>query len=306
MALTNQPYLPLYVGDWMNNNKLKMCSPAAHGIMISVMCIMHKEATYGKLLLKQKYKQNPNQIHNFALQLARMTSFDLVDIEPALKELLDENVLKLNDDFLICQRMVDDVQLSEKRALIGREGGKKTQSIKKNFALANPQAINQANTEYEYIYDYSIEIDSILKQIREVDTVVVEENQKQLFVMMVLKMFEIFKRHNPDYFFHKESDYSACLKIAYHIATMKGWPKESVLNGNMDNCLKSWETIVTYIKSDEKWFSGRSLTDISSVKEWQRLVQQMTKPNASKKQITSEHQSELQKKREAVLKNRQA
>jgi hypothetical protein len=149
MALTNQPYLPLYVDDWMNNNKLKVCSPASHGIMIAIMCIMHKEPTYGKILLKQKFKQTAEQIHNFALQVARQTAFDLLDVEPAIRELVDEQVLVLEEDFLVCKRMVRDAEISAKRASSGGAGGKKTQQKNKELASTFAQANLIANTVNE-------------------------------------------------------------------------------------------------------------------------------------------------------------
>ena len=58
MALRNQPYFPLYVQDFMTDEKLNECSAKANGIYIRLMCIMHKSEEYGTILLKQKYKQN--------------------------------------------------------------------------------------------------------------------------------------------------------------------------------------------------------------------------------------------------------
>ncbi|TDO68850.1 hypothetical protein EV143_11834 [Flavobacterium chryseum] len=138
MALTNQPYLPLYVDDWMNNSKLKMCSASSHGIMISIMCIMHKEVTYGKILLKQKFKQSDNQIKNFALQIAKLSSFDSYDVEVSLGELIAEGVLLFENETLICKRMERDFEVSEKRANAGRSGGNANKN--KNFAYANVEA----------------------------------------------------------------------------------------------------------------------------------------------------------------------
>lgn len=283
MALTDQPYLPLYVNDWMNNNKLKMCSPAAHGVMIQIMCLMHKEAAYGTILLKQKYKQTDNQIHNFALQVARLTPFDLVDVEPALTELIEEKVLQMIDDAIVCPRMVSDAEISAKRALAGKNGGKKTQNIARTFAKAN----KEANTEYENENKESESLEYLISRIRELESVEISDDQKNLYAMIVLKMVDVFMRHNPDYFFHKETDYHAALQIAYHIAEMKKWKRDSVLNGNMDECVKSWETIVLFIKADG-WFASRSLADLSTIKEWQRLVQSMKiQKNASKPNTTS-------------------
>lgn len=140
MALTDQPYLPLYVDDWMNNTKLKMCSPGAHGLMASIMCLMHKSESYGIILLKQKFKQTDEQVLNFAKQIAKLTSFDLLEIEKPLHELIDEKVLKIEGDSLICSRMVKDAEISKKRASSGKSGGNKTQKSLKNFALANVEA----------------------------------------------------------------------------------------------------------------------------------------------------------------------
>ena len=149
MALKNQPYLPLYIQDWLTNNKLKQSSLGAHGLLINTMCLMHKEDTYGKILLKQKFKQTGKQEKNFALMLAKLLPFDLLEIEQFLPELIFEKILIIEGDFLVCSRMVKDAELSTIRALSGKKGGNKTKgkSIKtdKNFA----QAKIQANTENE-------------------------------------------------------------------------------------------------------------------------------------------------------------
>jgi hypothetical protein len=140
MALIDQPYLPLYVDDWMNNSKLKLCTPGAHGLMVSIMCLMHKSESYGVILLKQKFKQTDKQELNFATQIAKLSSFDLLEIEKSFYELLDEKVLKIEGEKLICFRMVKDADISNKRALSGKSGGKKTQTSIKNFAKPKVEA----------------------------------------------------------------------------------------------------------------------------------------------------------------------
>ncbi|MCW3109889.1 MAG: hypothetical protein JWQ09_4395 [Segetibacter sp.] len=140
MALRDQPYMPLYVQDFMTDEKLMECSPMATGIYIRVMCIMHKSEEYGKILLKQKDKQSGNQIKDFALKVARFLPYDLVDIHDGLDELLASKVLQIDGDYLIQKRMVKDNNLSIKRSSAGSKGGKTTQ-----FAKAK----SEANTEYE-------------------------------------------------------------------------------------------------------------------------------------------------------------
>lgn len=153
MALTDQPYIPLYVGDWLSNNKLKLCSATAHGLMINIMCLMHKEETYGKILLKQKFKQKESKCLQFASMFAKLLPFDLLDIEAGLSELLEEKVLAIDGDFLVCERMVNDAELSLKRSFSGKLGGQNSLGKTKKFAQAKPKA----NTEIESINENEIE-----------------------------------------------------------------------------------------------------------------------------------------------------
>lgn len=146
MALRDQPYLPLYVQDYLTDEKLNNCSPASQGIYIKIMCLFHKCDPYGGILLKQNDKQNQNICLNFARKLAKQLPFDSSEINDALCELLYEKVLLIDGDFLYQKRMVKDNELSNKRSEIGSKGGKKTQNKNKNFAKANIKA----NSEYEY------------------------------------------------------------------------------------------------------------------------------------------------------------
>jgi len=142
MALRNQPYLPLYVQDFLTDEKLIECSAETTGVYIRLMCIMHKSETYGVILLKQKDKQTDKQILNFAYKLAKQMPYDVEVIERSLNELLNEKVLILEGDQLLQKRMVKDNDISEKRAKAGSKGG--------TFAQANIKANTKANTEYEY------------------------------------------------------------------------------------------------------------------------------------------------------------
>lgn len=145
MALTNQPYLPLYVQDWLSNNKLKFCSIGSHGLMINIMCVLHKENEYGTILLKQKYKQNGSKVKSFASMLAKLLPFELAEIEPCLHELLDEDVLTIENNILLCKRMVKDAALSMTRAIAGSKRVKGS----KDFAPAKPQANAESESEDE-------------------------------------------------------------------------------------------------------------------------------------------------------------
>lgn len=173
MALRDQPYLPLYVQDFMTDEKLNQCSASATGVYIRLMCLMHKSENYGKILLKQKHKQTSSKLSDFALYISKNMPFDKDTVEAALEELLDENVVEFEGDFLIQKRMVSDSDLSDKRSSSGKKGGSNTQEKIKHFfdepdsfaqasakanakanAQASAKAKSEANAENEYEYEY--------------------------------------------------------------------------------------------------------------------------------------------------------
>lgn len=144
MALRNQPYFPLYVDDYLTDEKLNLCSASTQGVYIKILCILHKQDEYGKLLLKQKDKHLPEICLNFAYKLARLLPFTDDIIHSALVELLEEKVLYIENDYLCQKRMIKDEIVSKKRAESGSKGGKKTQ-----FALASALAKSEANSVNE-------------------------------------------------------------------------------------------------------------------------------------------------------------
>lgn len=159
MALRDQPYLPLYIQDFLTDEKLIECSAKATGVYVRLMCIMHKSEDYGKILLKQKDKQNDKQIENFAIKLGKQMPYSQQEIHDALEELLHEKVLSIEGDFLVQKRMVKDNALS----LVRSEAGKKGANVK-DFAKAKPQAKGKANSEYEIESEIDNEFNNVLKK----------------------------------------------------------------------------------------------------------------------------------------------
>jgi len=151
MALRDQPYLPLYIQDFLTDEKLNECSAAATGVYIKIMCLLHKSEPYGKILLRQKDKQTKNQKKDFALKLAKLLPFDGAVVLSALDELLTEDVLQIEGDFLVQKRMVKDGEISLTRSKSGSKGGLATQNKKANLE-AKPTANGKPNSENEYEY----------------------------------------------------------------------------------------------------------------------------------------------------------
>ena len=144
MALRDQPYIPLYVQDYLTDEALNECSASTQGIYVKIMCVMHKSKEYGTILLRQKDKQSDQQILNFAMKLARHLTFPTNEIQEALEELLEQGVLVLNGDTIIQKRMVKDNTISLVRSKAGSRGGFATA---KN--TANHKAKGVANSENE-------------------------------------------------------------------------------------------------------------------------------------------------------------
>ena len=125
MAKKNHPYLPLYVKDFLTDEKLIECSAATVGVYIKIMCIMHRSETYGRIKLKAKYKQSSEQmLKQMARMLRKQIIFEEVVIEKALEELVSEGVCYIEGDYLCQKRMIKDAELGQKRAYAGSKGGR--------------------------------------------------------------------------------------------------------------------------------------------------------------------------------------
>lgn len=160
MALKDQPYFPLYVHDIMTDEKLNECSAATHGIYIKgIMCLMHKSEPYGKILLRQKYKQDGGDLQSkcesLGLQLVKHLPYIPEEIALAIEELVREGVCHFEGEYLVQKRMVKDNEISLLRARAGKRGAAKK---KENSDFANTKY--EANTKANYIANSENEIDN--------------------------------------------------------------------------------------------------------------------------------------------------
>lgn len=196
MALRDQPYLPLYIKDFQTDEKLIECSASATGVLIRLMCVLHKSEQYGTIMLTQKDKQSGKQIKNFAIKLAKHLPYTEDVILSGLTELLEIGVLKIDGDLLMQKRMVEDGLLSAKRAMSGRKGGTKKWDLAKTKNIANDVANEiassaNANANEDVIKDITVNTDylilkpgEILKRLQE------QEYQVSEFICKTYKLTE--------------------------------------------------------------------------------------------------------------------
>lgn len=127
MALRDQPYFPLFVDDFLADEKLAECSPAAHGIYVRLLCLMHKSEQYGvifadkneQILIESMQKNDEfysKFLKFFAKKLARKMPFSAAEINRGLAELVSKGVVQVTGCNISQKRMLRDAEISKKRA----------------------------------------------------------------------------------------------------------------------------------------------------------------------------------------------
>ena len=84
MALRGQPYFPLYVQDFMTDERLIECSAESVGVYIRLMCILHKSAEYGSISLGKRDERSDDICFCFASKLLAHLPWDIDTIYRSL------------------------------------------------------------------------------------------------------------------------------------------------------------------------------------------------------------------------------
>jgi hypothetical protein len=159
MALREQPYLPLFIQDFLTDEKLCECSAESTGVYIRLMCLMHKSKEYGTFLLWQNDWQNSGKqssktsgtINDFAKSLAKRMPYDVETINRSLEELLHFDVIQMENNKLLQKRMIKDNQISLTRSVAGTAGGfAKAKGLAKGVAKGLAKVVANSESEYEY------------------------------------------------------------------------------------------------------------------------------------------------------------
>lgn len=267
MALRDQPYLPLYVQDYLTDEKLNACCAATQGVYIKIMCILHKSDEYGKLLLKQKDKQNASKIFNFANKLAKLLPFTREEIEAALTELLEEGVMSIDGDTLFQKRMVKDGEISEKRALAASRSVSKRNNPA-GFATAKrpakPSAKRSAkakqNTENENEYENENDIENVSEneepKITPQEQIFAHWNAQKIIVHKELDSSLLrtingkLRTYQPEEIMQAISNYRVILSGDEYYFSYK-WTLKDFLSRGLDK-FKDFEIAASNYRNDKK------------------------------------------------------
>lgn len=108
-----RPWMKFYPADWRSDPALRMCSMAARGLWMEMLCVMHEAEPYGHLLVKGRPVAD--------VDLARMAGITLKECRKSLATLELHGVYSVSENGTIySRRMVED----HAKALRDKENGK--------------------------------------------------------------------------------------------------------------------------------------------------------------------------------------
>lgn len=110
-----RPAFQFYPADWRKDPALSICSLAARGLWIELMCIMHEADEYGTLTVNGKAMT--------LQQIARMVGESPAILKKIMDELEDAGVFsRATDGSIYSRRMTRDEEIREARAAGGEAG----------------------------------------------------------------------------------------------------------------------------------------------------------------------------------------
>ena len=111
-----QPWLKFFPTDWRADPALRMCSLAARGLWIEMLCLMHEARPHGSLLVNGK----PVTVAG----LANLVGAGVAEVEGFLAELEEAGVFSRDaDGALYSRRMRRDEERATVNRVNGRAGG---------------------------------------------------------------------------------------------------------------------------------------------------------------------------------------
>ena len=211
MALRDQPYIQLYVQDFLADEKLNECSAESVGVYIMLMCVMHKSKDYGAILLKQKDQQSGSIISDFALKLTKHLPFDAATIERSLIELLEEGVIEIEGEKLFQRRMVRDGELSNKRSAAGKSRANNTGD--KNLLQQNHQ---QNSSKSISKTQASLEQEKEIKKEKEKEKEINKEKENAAHDMTLDSFSDVLKPVVEEWLKYKQEKRQSYKSIGLH------------------------------------------------------------------------------------------
>jgi hypothetical protein len=111
----SDPWLKFYPSDWRADPALRMCSIAARGLWMEMLCIMHEAAPRGCLLVNGQPVSDR--------QLASLCGCSDREIKTLLRELKSAGVCSEDNGVVYSRRMKADTEKAARDKANGKRGG---------------------------------------------------------------------------------------------------------------------------------------------------------------------------------------
>jgi hypothetical protein len=127
------PWMKFYPQDWRSDERLRMCSLAARGLWIEMLCLMHRSEQYGLLLISGKAPTDA--------QLAVQAGCSADQIPDLLAELEQADVFsRTRKGVIYSRRMMRDEKKAQNARKNGAKGGNPNlYKTKEKTASDNPE-----------------------------------------------------------------------------------------------------------------------------------------------------------------------
>jgi hypothetical protein len=148
MSSKKLPAFQFYPGDWMKDPNLRRCTPAARGVWMDVLCLMHESETRGEL---------DWPIADFVSAI----NGDDETVRLGIEELIERKVIKLRENgSMYSSRMVRDEEIRRSKVESGRSGGlakaKRKASEPPSETLAKPRSSSSSSVSSSDIKDKGV------------------------------------------------------------------------------------------------------------------------------------------------------
>jgi len=134
----SDPWMKFYPADWRSDPKLRLCSMAARGLWMEMLCLMHEATPYGEL-----------RVGDVALdenQLSRLVSEPAEAVSGWLSELLAAGVYSVRKNGVIYSRRMEKDEIKRRKL---RENGKKGGNPNLCKVTENRPLVNQEDKTTE-------------------------------------------------------------------------------------------------------------------------------------------------------------
>jgi hypothetical protein len=116
MTEKRTPWMKFYGADWRANAQLRLCSLAARGLWVEMLCIAHDAEPYGHVLIAGRIPS--------AAQIAIQVGAAAREVEKLTAELEAAGVFDRSEaGAIVSRRMVRDREKAERDARFGKAGG---------------------------------------------------------------------------------------------------------------------------------------------------------------------------------------